>query len=47
MYLYMDKKKNIIDKIIINNNLSVSYSINYNNITINKNPNKIYPIHSI
>jgi len=39
--------KDIIDKIITDNNLYVSYSINCNNITINKNSNKIYPIHSI
>mgnify|MGYP001604357353 CR=1 FL=1 len=39
--------KDIINKIITDDNLSVSYSINYNGITINKNPNKIYPIHSI
>jgi hypothetical protein len=54
--LYMDNKdkiggsvtdKDVIDKIIIDNGLSVSYSINYNGITINKKSNKIYPIHSI
>lgn len=39
--------KNMINKIITDNNLNVSYSIYYNNITINKNQNKIYPIHSI
>jgi uncharacterized protein YueI len=39
--------KDIINKIIIDNGLSVSYSITYNDITINKNSNKIYPIHSI
>ena len=39
--------KDIIDKVITDNKLLVSYSINYNDITINKNPNKIYPIHSI
>jgi len=39
--------KNMINKIITDNNLNVSYSINYNSITINKNQNKIYPIHSI
>jgi len=39
--------KDIINKIIIDNELSVSYTINYNGNTINKNSNKIYPIHSI
>jgi hypothetical protein len=37
----------MIDKVITNNNLNMSYSINYNGVTINKNQNKIYPIHSI
>ena len=37
----------MIDKVITDNKLLVSYSINYNDITINKNLNKIYPIHSI
>ena len=37
--------KDNINNII--NGLSVSYSINYNGITIKNNPNKIYPIHSI
>jgi len=41
------KNKNMIDKVIKDNNLNVSYSIYYNDITINKNQNKIYPIHSI
>jgi len=54
LLLYMDEKiggsvtdKDVIEKIIIDNGLSVSYSINYNGITINKKSNKIYPIHSI
>lgn len=38
--------KEIIDNIIIDKKLSVSYSI-YNNKKINKNADKIYPIHSI
>jgi hypothetical protein len=38
---------NQINNIIKDNNLSVSYSINYDGNTINKNSNKIYPIHSI
>ncbi len=40
----MDK---IVNKIMTDNILDVSYSINYNDMTINKNQNKIYPIHSI
>lgn len=39
--------KNTIDKFISDNNLLVSYTINYNNVTISKGQNKIYPIHSI
>ncbi len=37
----------IIDDIIKNNNLNVSYYIDYNNKILKLNPNKIYPIHSV
>ena len=43
--------KDMISKIITgtrgHTNLSVSYFFNYNGIIMKKNPNKIYPIHSI
>lgn len=37
----------IIDDIIKNNNLNVSYYIDFNNKILKLNPNKIYPIHSV
>jgi len=39
--------KEIIDKIIFDNKLSVSYSLDLDGKKINKNSNKVYPIHSI
>ena len=44
--LYMLTQK-IITDIIQNNNLQVSYHIDYNNKIFKSNNNKIYPIHSI
>ena len=40
-------KKKIINNIISNNNLLVSYSIDINNKVMSHGSNKIYPIHSI
>jgi len=39
--------KETLDKIIFDNKLSVSYSLDIDGKKINKNSNKVYPIHSI
>jgi hypothetical protein len=42
-----DTVKKIFDDIITENKLAISYSIHYNNVFIDRNANKVYPIHSI